>query len=61
MIQIISAIVHDEDTGKILEPTIKMNKEVSTEMELEEIRRNLKRQKDNGHKVEIYFIKKMIH
>ena len=55
MFEVMYALVHDEDTGKALEPPLKINRQFNTKKDIEKVRVDLKRQKDNGHKVNIYF------
>jgi hypothetical protein len=55
MFEVMYALVHDEDTGKALEPPLKLGRHFDTKDDIEKLRVDLKRQKDNGHKVSIYF------
>lgn len=61
MLEILEAFVHDDDTGKNLEPPIKLNLVFNNKAEVDKYRRELKRQKENGHKVEVYFKTKEIN
>ena len=58
--EIIAVSAHDEDTGKALGKPEKINKMFASQTEIETYRKEVKKQKDNGHTVQVYFQVKQI-